>query len=34
MARPVVTANDVPGPLADAVVRRAQQGAVDAFGRL
>jgi RNA polymerase sigma-70 factor (ECF subfamily) len=34
MARPVVTANDVPVPLADDVVRRAQQGDVDAFERL
>jgi len=29
-----VTANDVPVPLADDVVRRAQQGDVDAFERL
>jgi RNA polymerase sigma-70 factor (ECF subfamily) len=29
-----VTANDVPVPLTDDVVRRAQQGDVDAFGQL
>ena len=34
LVRPRVTANDVPVPLADDVVRRAQQGDVDAFERL
>ena len=34
LVRPLVTANDVPVPLADDVVRRAQQGDVDAFERL
>lgn len=34
LVRPLVTANDVPAPLADDVVRRAQQGDVDAFERL
>ncbi|HEX6599560.1 MAG TPA: RNA polymerase sigma factor [Gemmatimonadaceae bacterium] len=34
IARPSVTANDVSAPLADDVVRRAQQGDVDAFAVL
>lgn len=34
LARPPVTANDVPVPLTDDVVRRAQQGDVDAFEHL
>jgi RNA polymerase sigma-70 factor, ECF subfamily len=33
-ARPAVTANDVPASSADDIVRRAQQGDVDAFQRL
>lgn len=34
LARPLVTANDAPVFVADDVVRRAQQGDVDAFERL